>query len=107
MSRFKTMDCFKKIGPINLIYSQWLGYLKMTNEEYFGAEQMAVFQNDPLVNFTYAHTTGHATLDTLKKLVDCIQPKRLVPVHTEFPEDYAKHFKMVTTLKDGDSLNLS
>ena len=70
MSRFKTMDYFKYFGPINLIYSQWLGYLKMTNEEYFGAEQVAAYQNDPLVNFTYAHTTGHATLDTLKKLVD-------------------------------------
>jgi ribonuclease J len=107
MSRFKTMGYFKNFGSINLIYSQWLGYLKMTNEEYFGAEQVAKYQNDSMVNFVYAHTTGHATLHTLKKLVECLQPTTLVPVHTEFPDDYAKHFKMVTRLKDGDSLNLS
>lgn len=106
MSRFKIMELYRKFGPINLIYSQWLGYLERKNDEYFGAEQIAAYQNDPLVNFTYAHTTGHATLETLRKLVDCIQPKTIIPVHTEFPEDYAKHFKMVTTLKDGDSLNL-
>jgi ribonuclease J len=107
MSRFAIMELYKKFGPINLIYSQWLGYLKFENDEYFGAEQIAGFQNDPLVNFIYADTTGHATLDTLVQLVECLAPKTLIPVHTEFPEDYSKHFNMATMLKDGDAFNLS
>lgn len=106
MSRFKTMELYKKFGPINLIYSQWLGYLRMSNDKYFGAEQIAAYQNDPMVNFIYAHTTGHATLDILKKMVACLKPTTLVPVHTEFPEDYAKHFKKVTFLNDGAPYNL-
>jgi ribonuclease J len=107
MSRFAIMELYKKFGPINLIYSQWLGYLKFNNDEYFGAKQIAGFQNDPLVNFIYAHTTGHATLDTLVQLVECLAPKTLIPVHTEFPENYSKHFNMATMLKDGDAFNLS
>lgn len=107
MSRFKIMELYKKFGPINLIYSQWLGYLNLKNDEYFGAEQIAAYQNDSQVNFTYAHTSGHATLDTLIKLVKFLQPAALVPIHTEYPNDYEKHFKMVTALKDGEPFNLS
>ena len=52
------------------------------------------------MNFIYADTTGHGPL------ADCIRPMHLIPVLTEFPDDYEKHFKMVTML-DGNSLHLS
>jgi len=107
MSRFKIIELYKKFGPINLIYSQWLGYLKLKSDEYFGAEEIAAYQKDPKVNFTYAHTSGHATLETLHKMVDGLQPVQLVPIHTEHPDDYATHFNNVTFLKDGESLNIS
>jgi len=107
MSRFRIMELYKKFGPINLIYSQWLGYLKLKSDEYYGAEEISAYQNDPQVNFTYAHTSGHATLDTLHKMVEALQPARLVPIHTEHPEDYTNHFNRVTVLKDGESLNIS
>jgi len=107
MSRFRIMELYKKFGPINLIYSQWLGYLNRKNDDYFGAEEIAAYQNDPQVNFTYAHTSGHATVDTLHKMVEALQPALLVPIHTEYPDDYAKHFDRVMTLKDGEPLKLS
>jgi ribonuclease J len=107
MSRFKIMALYKKFGPINLIYSQWLGYLKLKSDEYYGAEEISAYQNDPQVNFTYAHTSGHATLDTLHKMVEVLEPARLVPIHTEHPDDYTNHFDRVTVLKDGESLNIS
>ena len=107
MSRFKIMELYKKFGPINLIYSQWLGYLKLKNDDYRGAEAINAYQNDPQVNFTYAHTSGHATLDILHKMVEALQPAQLIPIHTEHPDDYVKHFNRVITLKDGEPLNLS
>ena len=106
MSRFRTMDFYKRYGPINLIYSQWLGYLNLKNDTYFGAEQVAAFQADPQVNFTYAHTTGHATVETLAQLERCLQPGLTVPVHTEYPQDYSMHFSRVTRLKDGEPFEL-
>ena len=107
MSRYRIMEKYKKFGPINLIYSQWLGYLNLNNEVNPGAGQIAAYQNDPLVNFTYAHTSGHATLDTLIKLVEFLLPATLVPIHTEHPGDYAKHFRLVRVLKDGEAFSLS
>ncbi len=106
MSRFRTMELYKRYGPINLIYSQWLGYLKLKNDAYYGAEQMAAFQTDPHVDFTYAHTTGHATVETLAQLERCLQPGLTVPVHTEYPQDYPKHFSRVTPLRDGEPFDL-
>jgi ribonuclease J len=100
------MGLYKKFGPINIIYSQWLGYLNRKNDEYFGAAEITAYQNDPQVQFTYAHTSGHASLETLIKLVNVLKPSMVVPVHTEHPGDYAQHFSNVTELKDGESFIL-
>jgi ribonuclease J len=107
MSRFRIMELYKKFGPINIIYSQWLGYLNLKNDGIGGAKEISAYQNDPLVNFTYAHTSGHATLDILHKMVEALQPAQLIPIHTEHPNDYAKHFDRVITLKDGEPIKLS
>lgn len=107
MSRFKIMEIYKKFGPINLIYSQWVGYLNYTDSEYYGAERISALQRDPFVNFTYAHTSGHATLKSLIQLNETLNSTTLVPIHTEFPEDYKIHFKNVTTLADGEVFEIS
>ena len=107
MSRFKVMELYKQFGPINVIYSQWLGYLNFTNDDYYGAEQIAAYQVDPLVNFTYAHTSGHADLEDLKNLAKALKPLMLVPIHTEHPIDFTQHFDNVTLLRDGQPFDLS
>ena len=68
--------------------------------------QVNADKTDPLVNFTFAHTSGHASLDTLFKLVEFLLPATLVPIHTEHPGDYAKHFRLVRVLKDGEAFSL-
>lgn len=100
MSHFKWIRRFKERGPINLIYSQWQGYLNYSNEDYFGAEDITVLKDDPQVALTYAHTSGHATLDDLKTFAKAISPMTLVPIHTEFSEDYSDHFENVMTIED-------
>jgi ribonuclease J len=100
MSHFKWMHRFKGKGPINLIYSQWQGYLGYSSDDYFGAEEIAALKDDPQVAFTYAHTSGHATVEDLVEYSKAIKPKRLVPIHTEFPADYAGLFSDVLTIED-------
>ncbi len=59
MSSFSLIDEFKNAAaPVNVIYSQWLGYLDETHAGYFGSGETAVFRSDPAVNFAYAHTSG-------------------------------------------------
>lgn len=100
MSKSRIMNLYKKEPPINVIYSQWLGYLKCKNHEYPGAEEIASYQNDPQVNFVYAHTSGHAAIKDLKIFANALSPKNLVPIHTEHRETYSHHFKNAVVMED-------
>ncbi|PKN19271.1 MAG: MBL fold metallo-hydrolase [Deltaproteobacteria bacterium HGW-Deltaproteobacteria-6] len=102
MSHFKIIDLYKTTKPANVIYSQWLGYLSYSNKDYYGAEAIAAYRNDPHVNFVYAHTSGHATVEDLKTYAAALKPKMLVPVHTEHANAYFQQFKNVMVLKDGE-----
>ncbi len=49
------------------------------------------------------HTSGHADLETLKKMVEAIQPKNIVPIHTFEGDKYKDIFKeTIVELKDGE-----
>jgi len=107
MSHFRTINLYKDIKQVNVIYSQWIGYLSYSDTEYFGAEAMAGYQNDPQVNFVYAHTSGHATVADLQRFAKALKPKMLVPVHTECGEGFIETFANVFQLQDNTSFNLA
>ena len=106
MAHFKIIDFYKAVKPVNVIYSQWLGYLSYSNEDYYGAETIAAYRNDPWINFIYAHTSGHATVKDLQTFAKALKPKMLVPVHTMAPREFQKLFQNVIYLDDGQTLNL-
>ncbi len=108
MSSFRLINSFKNAeAPVNVIYSQWLGYLDGTHSDYFGSDEVSAFRNDPEVNFIYAHSSGHATLSDLQKFAAALKPKMLVPIHTEDAEGFKSNFENVTTLMDGEAFFLS
>ncbi len=83
----------------NLIYSMWEGYLQKLNTKKF---------IDYLINRKFAlhkiHTSGHADTQTLKKMVDAINPKNIVPIHTFSSGDYKHIFNVgIVELKDGET----
>jgi ribonuclease J len=103
MSSFRLIKAFKNApAPVNVIYSQWLGYLDGTHTEYFGSDRIAAFRSDPEINFIYAHSSGHAPLKDLQKLAAALKPKMLVPIHTEDAEGFRSKFENVMTLMDGE-----
>jgi ribonuclease J len=107
MSSFHLIDEFRNAaGPVNVIYSQWLDYLDGSHPEYFGSDRIAAYRTDPGVNFVYAHTSGHAPVDDLQRLARALNPRKLVPIHTEHGEDFSKFFANVVTLKDGERWDL-
>lgn len=71
-------------NTINLIYSQWKGYLKDEHKTYC-TPIINRLTNQKIVNFTYAHTSGHAPVEELIELTGAIKPQRIVPIHTENP----------------------
>jgi len=105
MSQFKIIDIYKHPeNPVNVIYSQWLGYLKYSDKEYYGAESFAAYRDDPQVNFTYAHTSGHATIETLQKFTQALKSKKVIPVHTEMPEKFLEYMDDVVLPEDGEKI---
>ena len=48
------------------------------------------------------HTSGHADMASLQKIVNHIQPKCIVPIHTEMPEKYKTLFPNYTVIHATD-----
>ena len=94
----------KALNPpqCSLIYSQWSGYL----EEKYNPQswKLTNLRDDPRVAFHEIHTGGHAFRPDLKRYADAMNPKLLVPIHTEKKDAYAKYFKpiQVKPVADGE-----
>lgn len=74
----------------SIIYSMWGGYLK---EEYNSESwKLTSLRDDQRVAFHEIHTSGHAFKRDLKRYVDAVAPKLLVPIHTECGDEYAVVF---------------
>ena len=79
-----------------LVWSLWSGYLTEPSGVRLRARVVAAG-----VPFIQHHTSGHAPLGDLKRLVAAVNPARVVPIHTEGAGEYARHFPAVTPHQDG------
>ena len=88
----KLVNKLRNKGTINIIYSQWEGYLK---EEYknFCTDNINTLKNDNDISFQSIHTSGHATVTDLIKFTKAINSNKIVPIHTAFPEQFKKEFE--------------
>ena len=48
------------------------------------------------------HTSGHADIPTLTKMVVGLCPKVIIPIHTFYPQEFKQMFDNVICLNDGD-----
>jgi len=80
------------------VWSQWDGYLKQEK-----GMQVSEALNARGIRLEHAHTSGHASISDLKRLVGAIAPRMLVPIHTFEPHRFPEHFGTVAQQKnDGD-----
>ena len=71
-------------------------------------------ENRALINwvkekgYTYhhIHTSGHATLQELKTITAEVNPKYIIPIHTENKNTYANHFDNIIVLNDNQPFTL-
>ena len=80
--------------PVQIIYSMW---------KYPSYERLKILKN---TTFHYAHTSGHATLEVLKKYAHALSPKKLIPIHTETPSLFKEHFQNVVEVEDGKTIEI-
>ena len=86
-------------------YSLWDGYFKKKDKQ---VDLLKAFLKKYHIPLDFIHTSGHADPATLQKLVNWVTPAKLIPIHTEHPERYAKHFNghKVLPILDGQSAEI-
>jgi len=87
----------KNIEGSIVIYSMWEGYLKEASMYKF--HDLVMKKN---MKMRVCHTSGHAAISTLKKVVSKIKPKVIIPIHTFHPEQYKGLFKGTKILEVAD-----
>ncbi len=98
----KDLEHIEGIEGGNLIYSMWEGYLEKPHTRQF---------IDYLTGRGYTmyaiHTSGHADTQTLRQMVEAMQPKTIVPIHTFGSSLYKSTFSSpVTELNDGEVMSV-
>jgi ribonuclease J len=79
------------------IYSQWEGYWDRGDHDMI--KDWLMRHSIPKHSI---HTSGHASPADLKKLVSAINPHKVVPIHSFFPERYPELFPNVEAHNDGE-----
>lgn len=84
--------------------SMWEGYVKKGLEAY--NEKLAASLSD---GYELMHTSGHCEMKSMREFFRMLQPKRIIPIHTDKPEAFAELFCdewQITRLNDGESYNV-
>lgn len=106
----KLIDKLRGKGTINIIYSQWEGYL-LEEHKNFCTDNLNALKKDSDLSFQTIHTSGHATVPDLMKFAKAINSNKIVPIHTAFPEKFkmefeANGFSNINLWKDGKEYSI-
>jgi ribonuclease J len=99
-SMLKDLRSIENIEGVTFIYSLWEGYLPDD-----AMQKMMRFIKKKKMKFYQVHTSGHAEIDTLKKVVKKLKPVKIIPIHTFHPDKYGDLFNQkIEQLSDGEVL---
>jgi ribonuclease J len=79
-----------------VLWSMWDGYLAQPSGQRLRSDLAAA-----QIVFESLHTSGHASVGDLRRLVTALSPTQVVPIHTEAPQRFAELFDRVTPHADG------
>ena len=79
------------------IYSLWQGYRDSVYQRNF--EESLANRGFSLISL---HTSGHASLNDIKKLIDGVEPKLIIPIHTMMPTAFKDFCGKTKLLEDGE-----
>ena len=94
------------LGKCNLsdgtfIYSMWQGYRDSAYQQSFEA-----WLKERGFRDVFLHTSGHAKVSDIRRLIDGMNPKRIVPIHTMQPDAFYEYSDKVELKEDGVSFEL-
>jgi len=100
-SMLADLQYIKNLKGSGMIYSMWSGYTKTHK-----VQQLLRFAQTQDMEVTYLHTSGHASMKALQTLAESCKPERIIPIHTEKPEQFMKSFKNVFIANDGETISI-
>ena len=77
-------------------YSMWQGYCDSVYQQSFEK-----WLNEKDFRDIYLHTSGHAKVSDIRRLIDGLQPKKIVPIHTLEPGAFLSYSDKVELQEDG------
>lgn len=79
----KALDYFsaQDESKVEIMYSMWNGYLEGDKEDKAITRMLASHHMRPL------HVSGHAYPETILKLIETLNPKTIIPMHTEMADE--------------------
>jgi ribonuclease J len=78
-----------------VVWSLWTGYLERGS-----GQRLTTLLAEAGVPLIHHHTSGHAYLEDLARLVDAFDPARVVPIHSEATDRFADHFPRIEAHAD-------
>jgi len=100
-SLVRTLERIPGLRGGAFVYSMWEGYRRRADVRAL-LDLAAVWGMRDVT----LHTSGHAPLRTLRKVVEALRPARVIPIHTFHPERYAELGAPVCQLADGEVLEV-
>jgi ribonuclease J len=100
----KFEEILEKLDNPKIIYSMWEGYLK---EEHADAALINFIKGHEADTISL-HTSGHAYVETIAKLIEMTNSKEIIPMHTECADEFieigefAPYKDRVRVLCDGE-----
>jgi ribonuclease J len=73
-----------------VVWSLWPGYLDQPS-----GRRLTELLQEADVPLVHHHTSGHAHIEDLERLVEAFSPARVVPIHSEATERFSDHFPRV------------
>jgi ribonuclease J len=100
-SMIPDLERIKNLDGGAFIYSMWDGYL---ND--FKTRKLIEFAASNGFDFHKLHTSGHAYIATLIKVIHALKPKCIIPIHTFSPEKYDILNCPIRLLNDGEKADI-
>ena len=73
------------LGNARLVWSMWSGYLRPPHDS-----TIRPFLDRHNIVPLQHHSSGHASIEDIKRLVSALQPRRVVPMHTFGPDRFVE-----------------
>jgi len=89
LREMRAAGCFADAAFVS---SLWMGYVQQSERQLriLDGQTASHTHSASLVARHHIHTSGHATIAALRRLVQAFPDSRIVPIHLDNPEEFAK-----------------